>query len=274
MEKDIQAFLAEDIGQGDVTTDSIVPEDHISEAVIIAKEDCVIAGHAFVKKVFEALDIRMVYKEVVKDGEAARIGETVSIIKGRTRAILTGERVALNLFQRFSGIAAATRRFVDALEGTGVVILDTRKTTPGLRAMEKYAVRMGGGQNHRFDLGEMALIKENHIAAAGSIRQAVAEIRNRSRVAIEVEVKNMNELKEAVAEHTDRIMLDNWGIEETRTAVAFVGGRVPLEASGNMTIQRVREVALTGVNFISVGAITHSFKSADLSLLIKNKVEQ
>jgi nicotinate-nucleotide pyrophosphorylase (carboxylating) len=264
----IRTFLNEDIGRGDVTTDSTVHEDHASRAHIIAKEDCIIAGHATVKEVFEELDREMRYEALIRDGERARKGDTVSRMEGKTRAILTGERVALNFFQRLSGIATATRRFVDIVEGTGVRILDTRKTTPGLRALEKYAVRMGGGYNHRFDLGEMALIKENHIAAAGSIGNAVERIREKSRVAIEVEVKNMDELREALGLKVDRIMLDNWDTEATRKAVDFTAGSVPLEASGNMTVQRAAEVARTGVDFISVGSLTHSFASADLSLLI------
>ncbi len=267
----IKAALDEDMGRGDVTTDSIVPSDQVSQASIIAKADCVIAGHDIVRLVFHTLDGDIVYDALIGDGVLARKGETVSRISGRTRTILTGERVALNFFQRLSGIATATRRFVDAAKGTKARILDTRKTTPGLRTLEKYAVLMGGGYNHRFDLSEMALIKENHIAAAGSIRDAVRLIRERSRVAIEVEVKNMAELKEAVEQKVERIMLDNWSTEDTWKAVAFVKGAVPLEASGNMTVERLAEVAPTGVDFISVGSLTHSFESADLSLLIAEK---
>jgi nicotinate-nucleotide pyrophosphorylase (carboxylating) len=270
MDRAIEAFLAEDIGRGDITTDSIVPADWVSEGAIIAKEECVIAGHAPARKIFEFLDGDIWYEEIIRDGEVARPGNTVSLIRGRTRAILTGERVALNLFQRLSGIATATRQFVNAVERTRATILDTRKTAPGLRAHEKYAVRVGGGQNHRFDLSEMALVKENHITAAGSIKEAVARIRRRSTVTIEVEVKDMAELEEAVAEAVDIIMLDNWNLEDTRKAVLYVSGKIPLEASGNMTIERVHEVALTGVDFISVGALTHSFEAADLSLLIRD----
>lgn len=268
---DIEAALKEDIGLGDVTTDSIVPVGHVSEALIIAKETIVIAGHPIVERVFKALDRDIRYDVVIGDGALAHKGATVSRISGKTRAILTGERVALNFFQRLSGIATATKSCVDLVKGTDVRILDTRKTTPGLRWWEKYAVRMGGGYNHRFDLGEMALIKENHIAAAGSIREAVECIRERSAVPIEVEVKNMGELAEAVEQKVDRIMLDNWNVEQMREAVAFVGGAVPIEASGNMTVERVAGVAATGVAFISVGAVTHSFASADLSLLIIGK---
>ncbi len=269
MEEVIRRFLAEDIGKGDVTTNSIVPVDHTSVAAITAKEGCVIAGHEFVRKVFVALDPDGSYEDLVGDGMKAGHGEVVSRVRARTSAILTGERVALNIFQRMSGIATATRRFVDAVAGTKVRILDTRKTSPGMRAMEKYAVLMGGGQNHRFGLYDMALVKENHIAIAGSIKAAVESIRKHSNVAIEVEVKNMEELKEALEGRIERIMLDNWKDADIHEAVAFVNGRIPIEVSGNMTVERAGQIAGTGIDFISVGSITHSFKSADLSLLIR-----
>jgi len=269
MDKQIETFLKEDIGTGDVTTDAIVPEDHASKADIIAKAEGVMAGHMFARKVFNALDRNIHYEELKQDGERVTQGDILAVIAGKSRAILTGERVALNLLQRLSGIATLTRSFVDAVEGTGVKILDTRKTSPGLREMEKYAVKMGGGHNHRLNLSEMALIKENHIAIAGSIREAVRRARSQSTVPIEAEVKNMEELKEAVEERVDRIMFDNWGIESIKDAVAFVNKRIPLEVSGNMTVEKAREVAETGIDFISVGAITHSFKSLDMTLLQK-----
>jgi nicotinate-nucleotide pyrophosphorylase (carboxylating) len=268
MNKEIARFLAEDIGSGDITTDSIVPETHSSEGSIIAKEECIIAGQRFAAEVFRTLDSEGVYEALLGDGNTAAKGSVVARVRARTRAILTGERVALNILQRLSGIATVTRRFVDAIEGSNARILDTRKTTPGLRTMEKYAVLMGGGRNHRLDLSEMALIKENHISIAGTIKEAVARIRQRSDVPIEVEVKNMNELEEALEEGIERIMLDNWNDDDVSMAVACVNGRVPLEVSGNMTIDRARIIARTGVDFISVGAITHSFRSVDLSLLI------
>ncbi len=268
MEETIRQFLAEDIGGGDITTDSIVPADHRCEASILAKEECTIAGHRFVRKVFEALDRDTVYVELIGDGASAQKGAIVSRVQARTRAILTGERVALNIFQRLSGIASATRAFVRAVEGTQTRILDTRKTAPGMRMMEKYAVRMGGGENHRFGLYDMALIKENHIAIAGSIREAVARVKKGGTVPVEVEVRNMDELQEALEEKVDRIMLDNWKDGDVRRAVLFAGGRIPLEVSGNMTVERAREIARMGVDLISAGSITHSFKSADLSLLI------
>jgi nicotinate-nucleotide pyrophosphorylase (carboxylating) len=273
MEKTIAAFLAEDIGSGDITTNSIVPENHSSSATIIAKEECVVAGQIFAAQVFRSLDRDATYEDVTGDGNAVTRGSIVARISARTRAILTGERVALNILQRLSGIATVTKQFADAVQGTGVKILDTRKTTPGMRSMEKYAVRMGGGMNHRLDLSEMALIKENHISIAGSIHEAVARIRKASGVAIEVEVKNVEELQEALREGIERIMLDNWNDDCVAEAVSLVNGRTQLEVSGNMTVGRARVLAGTGIDFISVGAITHSFKSADLSLLIAEKVE-
>ena len=267
MDKQIEAFLKEDIGTGDVTTDAIVPEHHTSKADIIAQAEGVMAGHIFARKVFNALDRNIHYQELKQDSERVTQGDILAVIAGKSRAILTGERVALNLLQRLSGIATLTRSFVDAVEGTGVKILDTRKTSPGLREMEKYAVKMGGGHNHRLNLSEMALIKENHIAIAGSIQEAVERVRSQSTVPIEVEVKNMEELKEAMEARVDRIMFDNWDIESIKHAVSLVNKRIPLEVSGNMTVEKAREVAKTGIDFISVGAITHSFKSLDMTLL-------
>lgn len=267
MSAGITEFLMEDVGVEDITTNSIVPPGHRSTAIIIAKVAGVLAGQKFAGKIFSFLDAGITYTEVKKDGDLLYPGETISIIEGLTRAILTGERVALNILQRLSATASLTRKFVEAVEGTKTRILDTRKTTPGMRAMEKYAVTMGGGVNHRRDLTEMALIKENHIAVAGSISKAVMLVRKASMVLIEVEVRSMDELKQALETDVDRIMLDNWDTSSMKEAVRFVNGRVPIEASGNMTLERVREVAMTGVDFISVGALTHSAGSLDMSLL-------
>ncbi len=263
----IKEFLMEDIGIEDITTNSIIPPEHRSHAKIIAKETGVLAGQAIAREIFSFLDSGISYTEHKKDGDLVRPGEVISEIAGQTRAILTGERVALNILQRLSGTASLTRKFVDAVAGTKTRILDTRKTTPGMRDMEKYAVRMGGGTNHRRNLTEMALIKENHIAVAGSIYEAVGLVRRTSGVPVEVEVRTMDELKEAVQAGADRIMLDNWDTASMVEAVKFVNGRIEIEASGNMTLDRVREVALTGVDFISVGALTHSAGSLDMSLL-------
>jgi nicotinate-nucleotide pyrophosphorylase (carboxylating) len=265
----IEQFLDEDVDGGDITTDSVIDEQSRSEAVIIAKEDGVIAGHAMARAVFQTLDNGTAYQELKTDGTYVKIGETVATIKGKTRAILSGERTALNILQRLSGVATTAKRFADQTVGTKAKILDTRKTTPGMRLLEKYAVRMGGAHNHRINLNDMALIKENHITAAGSIRNAVQRVKKAfpDRL-IEVEVRNMDELEQALQEPVDRIMLDNWSTGDMQRGVAYVGGRVGLEASGNMSLERIREVAETGVDFISVGAITHSYKSLDLSLLI------
>jgi nicotinate-nucleotide pyrophosphorylase (carboxylating) len=269
MQGALREFLLEDIGTEDITTNAIVPEDHRSKASITAKAGGVIAGNIFASQVFKTLDSEINYKELKKDGERVKNGDIIAVIEGRTRAILTGERVALNILQRLSGIATLTESFVGAVRGTGTKILDTRKTTPGLREMEKYAVRMGGGYNHRENLTVMALVKENHISAAGSIKEAVIKVRERTKVPVEVEVKTMDELKETIRLDVDRIMLDNWDLESTREAVLFVNKKVPLEASGNMIIERVHAVAKTGVDFISVGALTHSFQALDMSLLFE-----
>ncbi|OPY70641.1 MAG: putative nicotinate-nucleotide pyrophosphorylase (carboxylating) [Syntrophorhabdus sp. PtaU1.Bin002] len=271
MDEEIRRFIEEDLGTGDITTNATVPEDHISLAEIFAKEDGILAGQPFAKKAFHVLDEGIHYEEIKEDGAPVKKGDLVARIQGRTRAILSGERVALNLLQRLSGIATATKRFVDATGNTGVKILDTRKTSPGLRMMEKYAVRMGGGHNHRLNLSEMALIKENHIAVAGSVKEAVKRVRTASSVFIEVEVKNMNELRDALEEGVDRIMLDNWAVEDIAQAVSFVQKRIPIEISGNMTLERTEQVSPMGIDFISVGATTHSFKSLDLSLLVREE---
>ncbi|MGQ9618769.1 MAG: carboxylating nicotinate-nucleotide diphosphorylase [Candidatus Aminicenantia bacterium] len=272
MKSILEQFLREDIGEGDKTTEWIVSENHKSKAKIIAKEEGVIAGHKYVREIFEVLDTEIVYKEIIKDGEWVKKGKVAAEIEGRTRAILTGERVALNILQRLSGIATLTRKYVEEIKGTKAKILDTRKTTPGLRGMEKYAVRMGGGENHRFSLSDMILIKENHISVAGSISEAIRRVKGKG-LMIEVEVKSLEELLLAIEEGVDRILLDNWDLESTRKAVEIVKGRIPLEASGNMTLEKARDMAEIGVDFISVGALTHSFKSLDLSLLIERELQ-
>ncbi|MCX8110712.1 MAG: carboxylating nicotinate-nucleotide diphosphorylase [Syntrophorhabdaceae bacterium] len=260
-------FLEEDIGEGDRTTQWIVPEDHRSQAIIVAKQDGIIAGHRYAQGIFRVLDNEIEYNEKKADGDLAKKGDAIVEIKGRTRAILTGERVGLNILQRLSGIATLTREYVDAVKGTRAKILDTRKTTPGLREMEKYAVKVGGGENHRMTLSDMVLIKENHITVAGSIREAIRRVKGRG-LLVEVEVKNMEELKEALDEGVDRVLIDNWDVQSTGEAVNFIGGMVPVEASGDMTVERARMVAKEGVDYISVGALTHSFKSMNLSLLL------
>ena len=264
----LKRALAEDIGPGDVTTNWIIPIEQQSKAILIAKAPGIVAGLDVASKVFDLLDPRVAFEAQIADGDHVGIRDLVARIEGPTRSILSGERLALNFCQRLSGIATMTRDYVDAIAGTQAVILDTRKTTPGLRTLEKYAVRMGGGANHRIGLYDMVLIKDNHIQAAGSITEAVRRVRERNKegLLIEVEIRTFDELREALTLDVDRIMLDNMNWEQMRQAVILVGERVPLEASGNVTLERVRRIAETGVDFISSGALTHSAKALDLSL--------
>ncbi len=273
----ISRALAEDIGDGDVTTLCIVPPDANLAGRLVAKEAGIVAGLEVIQTVFALLDERVRVMPQVADGDAVVRGQVIATLTGPGQALLSGERVALNLLQRMSGIASLTRRFVDAVSGTPAVILDTRKTVPGLRVLDKWAVRLGGGQNHRFGLFDMALIKENHIAAAGgSIAEAVRRVRahdSRQRV-VEVEVRNLDEVQETLGLGVDRILLDNMSLAEMREAVQIAAGRAPLEASGNMTLENVAAVAATGVDFISVGGLTHSVKALDISLLLEAPGEQ
>ena len=267
----IDLALGEDKGSGDWTTQWTVPARTRAEAVISAKTDGVIAGMAIASAVFLRLDPRVELTSVCSDGDRIHAGDIVFSIKGPARTILTGERTALNFLQRLSGIATLTRAFVDAVAGTGAVILDTRKTTPAWRALEKSAVRAGGAQNHRFGLFDMVLIKENHSEIAGGIAEAVRRVKdaNDRALRIEVEVRNKEELKTALEAGCDRILLDNMDVQAIREAVRIIrksAPRMEIEASGNMTLGRVRSVAEAGVNFISVGALTHSAIALDLSL--------
>jgi len=264
----IRTVLAEDVGVGDVTTGSALRGDEAGLARTEAKAELVVAGIAVFGEVFRTLDPTLTFMPRKRDGEKAVRGEILAEISGRLASILTAERVALNLLQRMCGIATLTRRYVDEIAGTSVKILDTRKTAPGLRILDKYAVRTGGGYNHRFALYDGVLIKDNHIAAAGGIGEAVRRVRGRvpHTLKIEVEVKNPMELEEALAAGADSVLLDNMTLPEMAAAVKRVAGRIPLEASGNMTLDRVREVAATGVDLISVGALTHSAAAADISL--------
>ncbi|MCE5281260.1 MAG: carboxylating nicotinate-nucleotide diphosphorylase [Deltaproteobacteria bacterium] len=264
----IRRALDEDIGAGDVTTSSALGGDEKGLAQATAKEPLVLAGIDVFGEVFHALDPDLTFMACKKDGERVDRGELLAEVSGRLASILTAERVALNLLQRMCGIATATRRYADAVAGTKARILDTRKTMPGLRILDKYAVRAGGGANHRFALYDGVLIKDNHIAAAGGIGQAVRRVRERipHTLKIEVEVRDLAGLEEALAAGADAVLLDNMGLDEMARAVQRVAGRVPLEASGNMTLERVRGVAETGVDLISVGALTHSASAADISL--------
>ncbi len=266
----IEQALHEDIGSGDVTTSALLPPHLGLAGRFLAKQNGVVAGLELTGVVFRLLDAREEFACAVADGDRISVGQVLADVKGPGAAILTGERVALNLLQRMSGIATLTRRFVERVQGTKAVILDTRKTAPGLRVLDKLAVKMGGGENHRFGLYDMVLIKDNHIAAAGGITQAIERARSRAKegLAIEVEVGCLTELREALAQRPDRIMLDNMSVEDMAQAVALAGGKVELEASGNVTLDNVADIARTGVDFISVGALTHSVHALDISLEI------
>lgn len=264
-------FLKEDIGPGDITTEAIVPEDLHFIGEFIAKESGIIAGFSILKTLFLLIDKKIALKEKVKDGQFIQQGQSIAIIEGPAAGILKGERTALNLLQRMSGIASLTRQFVEAISGTNAVILDTRKTAPGLRLFDKWAVHIGGGKNHRFGLFDMILIKENHITTAGGITNAIQRVRERhqNRYQLEVEVKNMAELEEALKLKPDRILLDNMTIAELSEAVKINNGQIALEASGNVSLDNVKEIAKTGVDYISVGRLTHSAKAMDISLILK-----
>lgn len=264
----VRRALDEDIGDGDVTTLCTIGPDAWVTGRFLAKAPGLVAGLEVVRAVFGQLDARVRFVPRVADGDPVEARTVVAEISGPGRAVLSGERVALNFLQRMSGIATLTRRFVEATRGTRAVILDTRKTAPGLRALDKWAVRLGGGHNHRMGLYDMVLIKDNHIAAVGSITEAIARVRARDahRRPIEVEVTSLAELAEAVALGVDRVMLDNMGCEEIREAVRITAGRVPLEASGGVRLDTVAAIAATGVDLISAGAITHSISALDISL--------
>ncbi len=263
----VHRALDEDIGDGDVTTLCTIPDDTLYRGRFLAKAAGVVAGLDVVALTFALLDERVQVTRLVDEGAFVERGTVIATAHGPGRALLSGERVALNLLQRMSGIASLTHRFVDAVRGTNAVILDTRKTAPGLRLFDKRAVALGGGQNHRIGLYDMVLIKDNHIAAAGGITAAVERVRaadDRGRP-IEVEVKNLGELNEALALNVDRIMLDNMSVEQMAEAVRISAGRTGLEASGNVSLDTVAAIAATGVDFISVGALTHSVRAMDVS---------
>jgi len=264
----VKRALAEDVGPGDVTSQWILPPEMRVRGRFLAKARGVVAGLEVVRQVFWQVDERIAFQSRLQDGDAISQGDIVATVEGPAAGILTAERTALNFLQRMSGIATLTRRCVEAVASTKAAILDTRKTAPGLRLLDKWAVRLGGGQNHRLGLYDMVLIKDNHIAAAGGITQAVERVRQRNRpgLAVEVEVKSLAELEEALALGVDRIMLDNMGLDEMRRAVEVTAGRVPLEASGNVTLENVAAIAATGVDYISVGALTHSVEALDISL--------
>jgi nicotinate-nucleotide pyrophosphorylase (carboxylating) len=260
--------LQEDIGTGDITTLCCVPQEETSTAVFRCKQAGVVCGLEVGRRVFQLLDSSVRFEALVSEGTEVQVGDVVATVSGPSRSILSGERVALNLMQHLSGIATRTHALAQQVAGTGAVIVDTRKTTPGMRVLEKYAVRMGGGTNHRFNLADGVLIKDNHIVASGGIKNAVANARKTvpHTLKIEVETTNLAEIQEALEAGADIIMLDNMSCEEMRQAVALIAGRAKVEASGNMGSRNVREVAETGVDLISVGALTHSVEALDISL--------
>ena len=262
----IRSALAEDIGPGDATTNSIVPAEAAMRGQIIAKQDGVIAGLDVAQAVYQMVDSQVNFRRQVDEGARVTNRQVLALVSGRTRSLLTAERTALNFLGRMSGIATLTRSFVDSVAGTKAVILDTRKTAPGLRVVDKLAVKRGGGQNHRIGLYDMVLIKDNHIDFAGSITAAVKRARaGEPGLEIEVEARTLEDVREALAIGVERILLDNMKPELMTEAVRLTKGRAKLEASGNVTLETVRKIAETGVDFISIGALTHSAKVFDVS---------
>ena len=265
----IRGALIEDIGTGDVTTAATIAQETPVRAQLVAKEDFLLAGIEVAGRVFRLLDSTTAFEPLIHDGQSVKRGEVLAWIKGEASVLLQGERVALNLLQRMSGVATMTAQFVAEIEGTEAVIVDTRKTTPGLRLLEKYAVRMGGGGNHRMALYDGVLIKENHIAAAGGIATAISRARQAvpHTLKIECEVRDLNEVKEALEAGADILLLDNMDLEQLREAVALIDQRAVTEASGGVSLDTVRAIAETGVRMVSVGALTHSSRAVDISLL-------
>jgi len=266
----IEHALLEDIHTGDITTQAVVPGRRAASARLIAKEDLVQAGLFVAERVFQRLSPDIVFTACIQEGAHAVKGDILATIQGNAAELLMGERVALNLLQRLSGIATLTSRYVAAVQGTKTRIVDTRKTTPGLRELEKYAVRVGGGINHRTGLYDGILIKENHIAAAGGIAEAISRARAYipHTLKIEIETETLEQVDEALAAGADIIMLDNMSLVDMRTAVAVIAGRALVEASGGVNLETVRAIAETGVDIISVGALTHSPRAMDISMLL------
>jgi nicotinate-nucleotide pyrophosphorylase (carboxylating) len=263
---DVRAFLAEDVGDGDLTSLLVVPEDARLEASLRLEERGVVCGLEVVESVFRELDPSVAFEATTEDG-AVKEGE-VARVAGDARALLTGERTALSLLGRLSGIATLTRAYVDAVAGTGATILDTRKTTPGLRALEKLAVRAGGGTNHRFGLYDGILIKDNHLRLGGGVARSVRGAQGQG-MPVEVECETLEDVCEALAARADILLLDNMTVTELREAVRLVAGRAKTEASGGVTLETVRAIAGTGVDFVSVGALTHSARSLDVSMEVR-----
>jgi nicotinate-nucleotide pyrophosphorylase (carboxylating) len=257
----------EDIAEGDITTNNFIPQGEIKTANLLAKADGIIAGLPLVQMVFKRFDKDFEWQEFISDGQAVKKGDVIAEFSGTYRAMLSGERIALNFLQRMSGIATYANKFVKETEGTKVQILDTRKTLPAYRLLDKYSVRMGGASNHRMGLYDMVMIKDNHIQIAGGIKPAVEAIKSKVPVSIKIEVETttIEQVKEALAAGADIIMLDNMSNETMSEAVKIIDGRAKVEASGNMTLERIAGVSKTGIDFISIGALTHSVEALDIS---------
>jgi nicotinate-nucleotide pyrophosphorylase (carboxylating) len=269
-EKLIGLALEEDIGPGDVTTNALIDPDRAATGIIFAKEPLILAGLHVAEQVFTNLDPGMSFDTTFQDGDRVENRDEILTVRGNCRAVLTGERTALNFLQRLSGISTLTRQYVDQVAGSKVRLTDTRKTTPGWRRLEKYAVKIGGADNHRFGLYDGVLIKDNHIMACGGIREAVDRIRNDQAhpVQIEVEVSDMNQVREALESGVDIIMLDNMKPNDIRKAVALINGRTLIEVSGGVTLETLVKVANTGVDIISIGALTHAARAVDISMRV------
>lgn len=272
IDKLIELAFIEDIGDGDHTTLCSIPDTEIGESRLLIKEEGVLAGVEMATKVFHKFDPSLKVEVFIEDGSTVKPGDVAFVVSGKVQSILQAERLVLNIMQRMSGIATVTARYVKLLEGTGAKVLDTRKTTPGMRMLEKMAVKIGGGENHRIGLFDMILLKDNHVDFSGGIENAINGAKNylkenNKQLKIEIEVRNLDELNEALrVGGVDRIMLDNFTPELTREAVEIVNGRVELESSGGITLETIRDYAETGVDYISVGALTHSVESLDMSL--------
>jgi nicotinate-nucleotide pyrophosphorylase (carboxylating) len=268
----IRASLQEDIGQGDHTSLSSIPAGATGQAELLVKDEGVIAGISLAKDIFFELDPTLEFTPLLSDGTTVKYGDKAFIISGSDRSILTGERLVLNCMQRMSGIATTTRKYVDKLQGLHTKVLDTRKTTPLMRELEKWAVRIGGGHNHRMGLYDMILVKDNHVDYAGGIAEAIKRVndyrsRNHLNIPFEIETRNLEEVSQVLeCGGVDRIMLDNFSVPMMKEAVMLISGRFETEASGGINLETVREIAETGVDYVSVGALTHSVKSLDLSL--------
>lgn len=270
----IEIALKEDIGPGDITTDNLIDPQRTGKGIIIAKESLVVAGLNVAKQVFQYLDSEVIFRSEYDDGDFVKIGDALANVKGRLRALLSGERTALNFLQHLSGISTLVRSYMNELSDKNIRLVDTRKTTPGWRVLEKYAVRVGGAYNHRSGLYDGVLIKDNHIAAFGGVKKAIDRIRTQIShlLKIEVEVSNLDQVKQALEANADVIMLDNMTIKQIKEATAFIDGRAIVELSGNVTKSVLKSLADTGVDIISVGALTHSARCVDISMQISQNL--